>query len=237
MTCQKQLATPHVATTRSSTPPIRMIHRDQHQIRYRLLHRLGIGIDRPSITMGTVRTIPKLSTSNSSVASTRPQRHGSSLNYKVALAWSPQNCAPSISHSVSFEHMVAVQEVPSHRDYSAEARQLIWMGSLEIEANARRNRIEYLADGFSCQTATEENRMMRWHNDQTDQFELVHPATYWLRYQEEQDRTLRQEHGHLSVAHSSCCSNKRMATTSYSHSSLSPIKKSPAVTFFAGMAA
>jgi hypothetical protein len=258
MTCQKQLGTPSVPSTSSSTrsniPPGKMIHRDQHQIRYRLFHRLGIA-SRPSITMGTVRTIPKLSTNKKqhgvSIRPQQQQKHGSSMNYKVALAWSPQNCDPSTGTSrrrrrVSFEPMVAVQEIPSHHDYSTESRKLLWMGSLEIETNARRNRIEYLADGSSCQTATEENRMMRWYNDQTDQYELVHPATYWLLYQEEQDRTLLQEHGHLFVAagnnnnnnNNNCrFSTKTMAPSSSCHSSLSPIKKSPTVTYLAGMAA
>merc|ERR1712232_815584 len=100
-------------------------------------------------------------------------------------------------------------------------RQRIWMGQEEIEINAQRNRMEFLADGCDYRKVTEENRMMRWKG------ELIHPASYWFRYEEEQ-RQLLLEQAHeeeLFVASSSSSTKTRMS-----------LRKSPTISSLAGMA-
>lgn len=195
-----------------------LVHRDQHQIRKRLLNHLGITPSRtatgaPSISKGTVLSTPKLSCTQGNCSSPEWQQEASSC--------SSSGCSDSQEERhVRFAPDFATREIPSHREYDEETRQSIWMGTREIERNARRNRLEYLADGFNYQKATEEKGMMRING------ELVHPATYWIRYEEEQHRLLQEE-------------LFGMPSTSSSTPSLGgmPIKKSPTMPSLTGMAA
>ncbi|CAB9523048.1 expressed unknown protein [Seminavis robusta] len=225
----------------------RKIHRDQHQIRHRFLHRLGITCsasitgDKPSITMGTVRTIPKLSSNINKDSS-------SSSNDTTAMELSSSSTSSSYRRRVTFALSTtnATREIPSHRDYDEETRSQIWMGMQEIEENARRNRLEFLADGCDYQRATEEKQMIKWHQQQDDEsdttvVELVHPATYWFRYQQEQDKILRQqEQEHHQYIMTKQQKGEHAFSTPWNnsrHDASGIIKKSPTAMSLAGMAA
>ena len=193
-------------STLAADAPI-VVHRDTHQIRKRLLTSLGFQgpSGAPSIAKGTVTSTPRLSC------------------HQEDCSIDDQSCTSnSNKRRVRFAAAASVQEIPHHCDYDEETRRSIWMGTREIDTNAKRNRLEYLADGFDYRKVTEEKSMMRWNG------ELVHPATYWVLYEEEQERLLREEFlvGIPTVSSSSSFGGGGM-----------PIKKSPTMSSLAGMAA
>ena len=74
--------------------------------------------------------------------------------------------------SVSFQEIVSIIEIPSHRSYDSEARKNIWNSKHHIRANAARNKIEFAADGRDWRKCKEEDEMLTLNG------ELVHPVTY-----------------------------------------------------------
>ena len=204
--------------TMTAAPTKCVVHRDQHQIRKRLLNRLGFtgptttGGGAPSITRGTVQSTPRLSS--------RQQQQQECSTSTSSMECRPQSPGSQERH-VRFSPEVSVREIPSHRDYDDDTRRRIWMGTREIDVNAQRNRMEYLADGCNYQKVTEEKNMMKWNG------ELVHPATYWIRYEEEQDRLLQEELMGLPSSSSSASSGLGGLS----------LKKSPTMSSLVGMAA
>lgn len=123
-------------------------------------------------------------TSRTSTATAFPIQTNNFSSYQEPLKYESTRERPS---TIRFKDTVLVKEIPSHRDYDWETRQSIWMGSEEIASNAKRNRLEFMADSFNWRNAAEEKDMYKWEG------ELLHPATYWLKYQEEQDRIFLEE--------------------------------------------
>ena len=77
---------------------------------------------------------------------------------------------------VSFHEEVAVQEIPSYRDYCESTRDNLWNSLRSISKNVKRNTIEFMADGWDWKAASEEDQMVCLSSGQ-----LVHPAT-WMLY-------------------------------------------------------
>jgi hypothetical protein len=74
---------------------------------------------------------------------------------------------------VSFDDQVTVRPIPRHDDYSNEIRNMIWADPHEIYENATRNSMEFAADNFDWQQASEEDKFVA-----TLSGELVHPIHY-----------------------------------------------------------
>ncbi|CAB9513928.1 expressed unknown protein [Seminavis robusta] len=82
----------------------------------------------------------------------------------------------SSSSRVSFNVDVKVVEIPSHRDYPEETRELLWRSSSDLAVDVERNSFEFCSDGEDWRAATEEQDFAQLPSSG----ELVHPAT-WLR--------------------------------------------------------
>jgi len=87
----------------------------------------------------------------------------------------------SATRAVKFVELVLVQDISSHRTYSEETRLKIWTGIRDIEKQAKRNTMEFCADGEDWRYATEENDFCKWKG------ELVHPYTF-EKLQEQQEK-------------------------------------------------
>jgi hypothetical protein len=75
------------------------------------------------------------------------------------------------SHGVQFAQKVSVVEIPSHRDFSKEAKEQIWTSSRVIRKNKRRNIVEWRWEGRNVDRVVEE------YNFTIDcDANLVHPA-------------------------------------------------------------
>ena len=140
-----------------------------------------------------------------------------------------------IQHIVQFQPMVAVYTIPSFRDYPQEIRDALWMGTSEIHENAQRNRVEFMADGCDYQKATEEKGMMWWREGEGEPV-LVHPATYWILYEEEQRRQLMWE-ASASLQNSSTPRNSAHGYQNSSRSIPTGIKRSATAPSLVGLAA
>lgn len=79
----------------------------------------------------------------------------------------------STSRSVSFDDSVMVRPIPPHSAYPQEVKHQIWADPGEIYENATRNSIEFAADNFDWQHASEEDDFVP-----TTTGELVHPIHY-----------------------------------------------------------
>lgn len=88
---------------------------------------------------------------------------------KEELRWEAKN------NRVHFHKAVAVYEIPSHREYDEISHKKMWLSLCDLESSARRNTLEFWADGKDWRNACEETDMI-----QTRRGELVHPATWKL---------------------------------------------------------
>jgi len=82
------------------------------------------------------------------------------------------DCSPDKRQRVQFKEDVTIHEIPSFRDYSDQVRSTMWRNTSEIANDARRNRREFIADGFDWRCACEEESMFLDANSG----ELIHPV-------------------------------------------------------------
>lgn len=232
------------------------VHRDQDQIRHRFLNPLGIKSNAMSSSLFLTNAKNEVVRENRSGPRKKPRKHAETTHHcsacSAGLAYQEpvadvdssdsdtdivdygacSSCGgestddakqknKKIQHAVRFEPMVAVYTIPSFRDYPQEIREALWMGTSEIHENAERNRVEFMADGCDYQKATEERGMMWW------QGERVHPATYWILYEEEQRRQVMWD--------ASASSSRTIGHPGYSSSI--PIKRSATSPSLVGLAA
>jgi hypothetical protein len=71
---------------------------------------------------------------------------------------------------VQFAKRCTVVEIPHYREYSPEQKELLWNGRKEIRTMARRNTLEYQYDGWTVESAAEEDQFV------LVQGEHVHPC-------------------------------------------------------------
>jgi len=76
------------------------------------------------------------------------------------------------NRSVKFNNDITVLPIKSYRDYPISIRRSMWNSLDEIRQNARRNVIEYRAEGNDWRQATEEDRM--WYD--VSGRDYIHPA-------------------------------------------------------------
>jgi hypothetical protein len=86
---------------------------------------------------------------------------------------------PVSSHKVSFFHKVQVLRIPSRKQYPDEMKKSLWATLSEISENAKRNSIEYTAEGWDWRTVLEEKDMYR--HPRTGEY--VHPVHVQREYQ------------------------------------------------------
>lgn len=185
--------------TVTPSPVVRLVHRDQNQIRRRLLHRLGISASANRAGLVTSSSVPYDQTSRfpasvrrQPLSQQRPVEPSTNdpiatNKYQVPLKFDSTSKSNRERRSVvRWSTDVSVVEIPSHQDYDETTRRQIWTSLSEIAEEAERNRMEFITDGCDYLKATEENRMINW------QGELVHPATYWILYEQDQQRLLHE---------------------------------------------
>jgi hypothetical protein len=83
------------------------------------------------------------------------------------------------SNKVSFFHKVQVLRIPSRKHYPDDIKKTLWASLSEITENAKRNSIEYTAEGWDWRTVLEEKDMYR--HPRTGEY--VHPIHVQREYQ------------------------------------------------------
>lgn len=73
---------------------------------------------------------------------------------------------------VHFKDSDIVALIPNRNDYDAATKKLLWSSLKEVKKNAKRNRIEFQADGSNWKKCTEEEEMVFYHGH------LIHPVTF-----------------------------------------------------------
>jgi hypothetical protein len=190
------LITPYCTVTMAimtATPSASLaVHRDEQQIRSRLLQSLGIFPEAV-----TIAAVESSSLATSSVDEEDWSLSGLSLESKQQLTESQQqqqqqplkyNLEEDEEHlkegaQVSFLESVSVIEIPSHRDYSPEDRQDLWNSAQVIAALARRNSAEFSSEGGAWQNVLEEDAFVSLPSG-----ELIHPFTFQKQQQDKENR-------------------------------------------------
>ena len=72
---------------------------------------------------------------------------------------------------IRFHDMVSVMRIPSRYQYPKEMKRRIWSPMAEIRANAKRNSIEFAAEGWDWRQATEDDAMFVTANG-----DRIHPV-------------------------------------------------------------
>ena len=78
---------------------------------------------------------------------------------------------PCKSHRIRFYNKVSVLRIPSRYQYPESMKKNIWGTMKEISENARRNTIEFAAEGWDWRRATEDDAMYIGPNG-----ERIHPV-------------------------------------------------------------
>jgi hypothetical protein len=140
-------------------------------IRSRFLNRLGIQKEGPSSSARPVkRCLHRNSQDPKDTACSDEVSSSSSLRSRSSSISSNNT---STTRSVSFDDSVTVRPIPPHSAYPQEVKHQIWADPFEIYENATRNSIEFAADNFDWQHASEEDDFVP-----TTTGELVHPIHY-----------------------------------------------------------
>jgi len=144
---------------------------DSCKIRLKYLHRLGVipsqpvapalnhPKSRPATRLPLVTSVEILKGDHSRLkeSTEQSQQHSRINNNRKKV-------------TVSFQSSVTVYSIPHRTEYSQRIQQSLWMPRSEMQETVARNVKEFSHDGWDWQRATEEQDMMRIHN------ELVHPV-------------------------------------------------------------
>lgn len=95
----------------------------------------------------------------------------------------------SVARKVTFEPIVTVVQIPSHRDYSERTKRSMWGSMKEIKQNALRNTAEFIHDKCDWRTCLEENKFYLDSRNGT----LVHPVHVQRYYALWQQKKKKQE--------------------------------------------
>lgn len=149
------------------------------QVRTRYLSRLGIAPSPPSKKITTIRRSRPI-----------PQ------TVKEPLKDDDRDSSPSGRSkptSIKFHDSVSVVAIPMRKEYSPRIRKDLWGDRSESVANAKRNAIEFAAEGWDWRTVKEEDEMAVGRNG-----ERIHPIH--LYQQQRCNGVQRQFFMHLSRA-------------------------------------
>lgn len=86
-------------------------------------------------------------------------------------SFTPSHCEGR-ARCVSFGTLVEVVPIPSHHDYSPRIRNVLWNDSRELQSNAIRNYVEFIAEGWDWKSVVDESDMVNING------ELVHPVHF-----------------------------------------------------------
>lgn len=103
--------------------------------------------------------------------SNRESNHPPSILMKRRHSISTKKKSYHKGKMVKFSHRVLVKKIQSHRDLSLKTKYLIWNSKRELITNAKRNKIEFRAEGKDWRRAMEEVEM--WRDMKSG--ELIHP--------------------------------------------------------------
>lgn len=193
------------------------IHRDQDQIRSRLLHSLGI-FPGASVNISSICISSPLHHEGDSVTKSMPassnkeeQRFSlakssfkpcSANHRQESLKYKTEDIAPKDNSRVSFVDVVSVVEIPSHREYGDAIKQDLWNGLAQLAASVQRNSLEFQSEGYNWQNCLEEHDFVRLPSG-----ELMHPTTYNKRQQRlahekrmKKKKQMKKEGGYKSIA-------------------------------------
>lgn len=127
------------------------------QVRERYLSRLGIP--------------PKTSPKKKISPPCRSRRYKQSTEEKLPLKKDDHHAAPCPTpRTVCFEDSVTAISIPTRTAYSPRVQKAYWGNRTDNIFSARRNAIEFEAEGRDWHSVTEENEMLAGPND-----ELIHP--------------------------------------------------------------
>ncbi|KAG7353766.1 hypothetical protein IV203_003121 [Nitzschia inconspicua] len=113
---------------------------------------------------------------------------------------------PVPSNNVSFYHKVQVMRIPSRKQYPEDIKKSLWASLSEISENARRNSIEYTAEGWDWRTVLEEDDM--YVHPRTG--EHVHPVHVQREYQKRMKLAHRQQNEEQQAALASCATEPKV---------------------------
>lgn len=128
-----------------------------HEIRSRLLHRLGI-TEEPSHNHAL------------KIAPVRPSVKPILMPLKDHSRKEGAG-SPPIPSRVAFDNEVSVVPIPMRTEYSNRIRSRLWSDRMELQHMAARNAIEFAAEGWNWRNATEDDAMYVSLNG-----ERIHPV-------------------------------------------------------------
>ncbi|CAJ1938693.1 unnamed protein product [Cylindrotheca closterium] len=124
-------------------------------IRHRYLSKLGLAGSSSSPTKAQINTSNKIQEKVIGILKTKNSK---------------PKAAPLTAPSVSFKTLVSIRCIPDRNQY--DNRQDLWIQKEEFEELFHRNCMEYAADGWNWENATEESEFLLYEN------ELVHPVHF-----------------------------------------------------------
>jgi hypothetical protein len=168
-----------------------------------------------------------------------------SVSYNEPIKRSQGTCHFDKDFQVTFRDTVAVHEIPSYNAYDLQTRKRLWSSLKEIQANGRRNSLEFQSDRRHWKDGQrhknrrrrrggeEEDEEFHWtHCREEDSFvelngELLHPFTFWTRRKAKKDKFKSSRRPRLFPARplapaktkrSSCNSKRRKVHRGRGHS-------------------
>jgi hypothetical protein len=158
--------------------------KDSHELRSRLLNRLGI-YDAPGSTpqlmtaaqhrrvrilrgMGVGYTTFKSPPDGSATRSPL----GGVVATKERLKEGMKKTVKQKQTKIAFDNVVEVVPIPTRHEYSDRIKSRIWSNRHELQENAERNAVEFASEGWNWENVTEDEGMYIC----SASGELVHPA-------------------------------------------------------------
>jgi hypothetical protein len=157
---------------------------ENDRIRGRLLQRLGISSQTPSLSSSTNKHMdPSLLRPSRSVVSFEQALKDDSSLSKSACSTITTTTNPDEIH-VHFRSSVKVYEIPSRHNYSNRIASKLWTPLSELQENVARNSLEFASERHDWKRVVNEDDMVVVGN------ELVHPIHFGILLEEFRDDDL-----------------------------------------------